>query len=404
MHHAFRRTSCLYLLLAALVGCASPAVNEYDSRASTGSPEPQERQSRTVGSPPPAQVARSARQSMVTVRSFAHGERIAEGSGFFVRRDGVIATNFHVIVDASNLKIELDDGEIYDTVLVVSLDERRDLVLLKVPMADARPLKIGDDRDLDIAEKVYAIGSPLGFKSTFTDGILSGRTVTGGVSYLQVTAPISPGSSGGAILDKFGNVIGISTATIEGGQNLNFAIPARHIEGLLELDSNTVRFEEFAEALKMVPANEQEGRSDETRAIIENLSPEAKEELSEYLPFERQILARLLAYSLTVEEYDFEMTDHVRDGLLVEGATEGFYVTLGPGNYLALGVCDDDCADLDVAVLDSADQIIARDVDLDAEALVQFTTARNQTVYIGAKMVECQTIDCGYMLALYSEE
>jgi S1-C subfamily serine protease len=88
-----------------------------------------------------------------------------------------------------------------------------------------------------VGDKVYAVGNPLGLEGTFSEGIISGMRFIGGHATMQITAPISPGSSGGPILDGSGSVIGVAVATFKNGQNLNLAIPVGYVSRLLTIVS-----------------------------------------------------------------------------------------------------------------------------------------------------------------------
>ena len=108
-----------------------------------------------------------------------------------------------------------------------------DLVLLKINNANAPSLTLGDSSKVGIGDEIFAVGNPKGLEGTFSKGIISAIRKIEEDTLLQITAPISPGSSGGPILNTEGDVIGISVATFKGGQNLNFAIPTSYLSKLL---------------------------------------------------------------------------------------------------------------------------------------------------------------------------
>ncbi len=147
-----------------------------------------------------------------------------------------LLTNYHVIRSAATATIRLDDGRqgfIFD---VVMENEDMDLALVVVSnskWSDSKaiiPLEIAVGPEPPVGQRVYAIGSPKGLEASLSEGIVSGRReVANGVWWLQTTAPISPGSSGGPLLDSTGQVVGVITAARREGQNLNFAIPASQI-------------------------------------------------------------------------------------------------------------------------------------------------------------------------------
>ena len=167
---------------------------------------------------------------VVVVTYNEKGEAISQGSGFIVRADGAIVTNYHVISNAKDIKIKAGD-KVLDVEGLIFADKENDLVILKVKGEKLPTVKIGDIGKAIIGEKVYVISSPEGLENTISDGILSGiREITSDKKVLQITAPISPGSSGGPVFNKNGEVIGIATFLIEKAQNLNFAMPVNLVK------------------------------------------------------------------------------------------------------------------------------------------------------------------------------
>lgn len=162
------------------------------------------------------------------------GERSRQGSGFIVDQEGVILTNYHVIRNATNATVRLSSGDIYDRVSVLTVDERRDLAVLKIAGFGLPTLQLGNSDSVRIGTDVIAIGSPLGLENTVSTGIVSGRrTEPRGFQLLQITAPASTGSSGGPVLLRDGRVVGIAASQFRNGQNLNFAVPINYARGLL---------------------------------------------------------------------------------------------------------------------------------------------------------------------------
>ena len=155
------------------------------------------------------------------------------GSGFFVR-DNLIATNYHVIEGAARGTAKLvGKFTTYTIEGVTATDKTNDLTLLKVTAPGIKPLPLGNSTDVKIGETVYVAGNPKGLEGTFSNGIISSLRDKNTKERLQMTAPISPGSSGGPVLNSKGEVIGVSFMTLVGGQNLNFAIPSRYLTELL---------------------------------------------------------------------------------------------------------------------------------------------------------------------------
>ena len=181
-------------------------------------------------------ISRKANGSIVSiVMSDKDGHPLAQGSGFLVSRDGHVVTNYHVIKTGSSAIVRLPDGAFFVVDGVLASDKHRDVAIIKAHGNNFRPLTLGDSTRLQVGEEVVAIGNPLSLESTVSNGIVSAiQTVEEeGGKFLQVTAPISPGSSGGPLFNMAGEVVGITTSHIKGGENLNFAIPINDAKSVL---------------------------------------------------------------------------------------------------------------------------------------------------------------------------
>ena len=163
------------------------------------------------------------------------GKAISQGSGFIVREDGALVTNSHVVSNAVDVRVKVEHKFLKVEGLLHS-DQEHDLVILKVKAEKLSAVKIANIEQLTIGEKVYVISSPEGFENTISDGILSGiRAIDPKTKILQITAPVSEGSSGGPVFNKNGEVIGIATFLMEGAQNLNFAMSIDLIKDKLSI-------------------------------------------------------------------------------------------------------------------------------------------------------------------------
>jgi serine protease Do len=159
------------------------------------------------------------------------------GSGFIIDKEGYVVTNNHVIEDADQIRVKLDDDNEFDAV-VVGRDPNTDLALLKIDSKKDLPsIQMGDSDKLKIGQWVVAIGSPFGLERTVTAGIVSakGRVIGSGPydDFIQTDASINPGNSGGPLLNMNGEVIGINTAIIASGTGIGFAIPANLAKGII---------------------------------------------------------------------------------------------------------------------------------------------------------------------------
>ena len=168
---------------------------------------------------------------------------LSQGSGFVLSGDGLAATNFHVLQDASRAEATLGDGRLYHVLRVHSFDVKGDLVVFQLGCMRAgrleRPsglhsLVLGGSSGLRIGDRIATISSPKGLANTVSDGLISGIRDEDGERLIQISAPISPGSSGGPVFDASGRVVGIATLQMSEGQNLNFATPIDSLRGLLE--------------------------------------------------------------------------------------------------------------------------------------------------------------------------
>lgn len=167
---------------------------------------------------------------------------LLNGSGFIFSEDGLIGTNYHVVDGIDSLLVKTSDGTFYDAELLI-IDEKNDMAILRIRNANGTKfptIKFANSDALKVGQEVFAIGSPLGYEYTISQGIIAGIRDNEKVSFndpvtyvpieknfekvIQITAAISPGNSGGALFNRRGEVIGITTYTYSGYGNLNFAI------------------------------------------------------------------------------------------------------------------------------------------------------------------------------------
>jgi len=172
----------------------------------------------------------------MVVTSDSAGDEVATGTGFYISEDGMLITNLHVIENSDSAVAKLADGRVLP-VLGVLADgyTTSDLVLLKTKGNDLPALKLGNVSKIEIGQRIAVVGSPLGLEGSVSDGVVSGlRNVEGNKNWIQITAAISPGSSGSPVLNLDCEVVGIATMMIQGGQSLNFAIPVEAVSSLTE--------------------------------------------------------------------------------------------------------------------------------------------------------------------------
>ena len=189
------------------------------------------------------QIYKKVSDAVVVVHAYDENNRLAsQGSGVVLNDKGYVVTNYHVLSGNDRLEI-LHGKQVVPYVDIIGIDVEKDILILKIDAKRFPAIEIGDSRNLNIGQRVYAIGSPLGLENSISEGIISGlRSVDEAKrNFIQITASISPGSSSGAIVNDKGELIGISTLTFKDSQNLNFAIP---IEDILNTQINN-NYSEF---------------------------------------------------------------------------------------------------------------------------------------------------------------
>ena len=180
-------------------------------------------------------VFKQVSPSVVVIYTFdKSGKPISQGSGFFINGKGDVITNRHVIQGAYSAQIKTIGEKTYTVDKMLADDSLGDLVRLSTstPPGEVRPV-ILSKKVPETGEQIVVIGSPKGLEYSISDGIVSAvRNISGIGAVLQITAPISPGSSGSPVLNMQGEVVGVATSQFVEGQNLNFAMPCERITKL----------------------------------------------------------------------------------------------------------------------------------------------------------------------------
>ena len=182
------------------------------------------------------EIFQKAKNSIVIIKTRGKsGELISEGTGFIISK-GIIVTNYHVLAGVYGCEVKLTDGTVFPKVSLIKADMDKDIAVIKIPAENFPNLPLGDSEKLEVGQEIITIGNPLGLEMSISTGIVSAfRENKSGVEYIQITAPVSPGSSGGPLLNKKGAVVGIVTLQVPSmfGQNLNFAIPIKYLYEVL---------------------------------------------------------------------------------------------------------------------------------------------------------------------------
>ena len=192
----------------------------------------------------PQEVAQTALASTVLVTMTNADSQSFYGSGFVIGT-GQIATNYHVVEGLVSGTVRMVGQTTTHTIdSVIAIDPDRDLAILKASTLTAPALTLGDSDTVQVGQAVYAAGNPRGLTGTFSQGIVSAIRTEGinlvDGTVIQMTAAISPGSSGGPVLDTDGEVVGVAVGQVVDGQNLNFAIPVNYLEELITKTTQTV--------------------------------------------------------------------------------------------------------------------------------------------------------------------
>jgi tetratricopeptide (TPR) repeat protein len=205
----------------------------------------------------PAMIRRVEPSIVVLLTYNREGKSVGQGSGFFVSQEGDVITNYHVLKGASRAEVRMSDGKVYPVNKVVAEDEEGDLirVSINIPQNLVRPLPIHASFP-EVGERIIVMGTPLGLERTVSDGIVSAvRDIPEFGKVIQVTAPISPGSSGSPVVSMDGEVVGVVSFFLMPGQNLNFAIPGDRVARLTPGDGKTLaEREEVKEEEKLAVA------------------------------------------------------------------------------------------------------------------------------------------------------
>src|ERR1044071_8688737 len=241
------------------------------------------------------ELVRRIKPSAVAIETFyARGEKLSRGSGFFIDVDRVV-TNRHVIDGAYRAEVHLNTGNSYPVKNVIAVDAEGDVALLKVdaPANLVRPLSL-DRTSPQEGESIVVIGNPFGLEGSVTNGIVSAvRDIPGFGRIIQITAPISPGSSGSPVVNMQGQVIGVATLQVAGGQSVNFAIPS---ERIAQLD-RTVTENSLQQSLgELVAATSRNKRAKAVEYFRGGLTFLSKDDCQNALPYFQKATDSDIAY------------------------------------------------------------------------------------------------------------
>jgi tetratricopeptide (TPR) repeat protein len=286
------------------------------------------------------ELVRRIKPSAVAIETFdARGEKLSRGSGFFIDKDRVV-TNRHVIDGAYRAEVHLTTGNSFPVKNVLAVDAEGDVALLRVdaPANLVRPLSL-DRTSPQEGESVVVIGNPFGLEGSVTNGIVSAvRDIPGFGRIIQITAPISPGSSGSPVVNMQGQVIGVATLQITGGQSVNFAIPSARIA---ELDRSAQTDSSPQLSLsELVAASSRNKRAQAVEYFRDGLTFLSKDDCQNALPYFKKATDSDVAYAEAWAQAGFCNEKLGRHTDAVEASRKAVNIRPSPESYFNIGLAN----------------------------------------------------------------
>jgi tetratricopeptide (TPR) repeat protein len=279
-------------------------------------------------------LVRRIKPSAVAIETFdVRGEKLARGSGFFIDADRVV-TNRHVIDNAYRAEIHSYTGRVYAVKGVTAVDAEGDLAILRVDAAadQVRPLPL-DRTSPQEGESVVVIGNPFGLEGSVTNGIVSAvRDIPTFGRIIQITAPISPGSSGSPVVNMQGQVIGVATLQITGGQSVNFAIPSERIS---QLQSGTL-----LSLSDLVAATGRNKRAKAVQSFRDGLSFLSKDDCERALPYFEKAVESDNNYAEAWAQSGFCKEKLGRHGEAIEASKKAVSLRPAAESYFNIGLAN----------------------------------------------------------------
>jgi serine protease Do len=213
----------------------TPDVSKDADKKDTGKKDPAKKDDSKPKQLSVEEVARLTKPSIVVVTiSGRDGKQQGLGTGFVVSKDGLIATNLHVIGEGRPIAVQFADGKKYDVTEVHATDQTLDLAVIRIDKKDLKPLVLADSDTLKPGQPMVAVGNPLGFEFSVVEGVVSQKREVEGKPMIQVAIPIERGNSGGPLMDRQGRVHGLLTLKSQVTANLGFAVVVNALKPLLE--------------------------------------------------------------------------------------------------------------------------------------------------------------------------
>lgn len=321
---------------------------------------------------------------------------LASGTGFFLDESGTFATNHHVLEGAHSLIAELSNGEQFSQIYTIVVDAERDIAILSIDPENTPAVILGEDGELEVGDPVFVMGNPLGLDRTFSNGMVSALRSIEESDVIQITAPISPGSSGGPVMNDHGHVIGIATWYLEHGQNLNMAVPIRYVGPMLAGQHVPRQFEGTTLDVLSLSADALPYPSRRRVSRIRTQNDDA---------WAAQVLQQLASIEDVVTRQKFTRSHQPVTGDLTEGQSAVVTMTLQQDtNYIFAAACDEDCDDLDLFLYDSEKQLLAEDKDPSDVPIFSYRSPVTTDIAVRARMYSCNQEPCTFGIAVFREK
>lgn len=344
--------------------------------------------------PTPRTIASQAEKALITIRYFNQwGEESQGGSGFFIDGEGTFVTSHHVVHGANRLVVELSTGEQFNRVYSLSLDPELDVAVMKIAATKTPALALGSDHEVRTGDRIYAMGVLLEVSPTLSTGIICGYYTVRGVDYIQTTAPVAHGFSGGPVMDQSGRVIGVLIRALHDGQQFSLATPIRYVKEQLSIEEFPTVFEGSRLAVIDLPVARKYG-FEAARHI----------DVSQGDEWNRQVLEQLAATEDAALKEKAERTHEVVTGELNHWENSVMSVELQQGHsYIVGAACDIHCPDMDLFLYDGKENLLASNVERTAHPMLRFTPSATGTYLLRVRMTECGYDPCTYGVSLFRE-
>jgi S1-C subfamily serine protease len=338
----------------------------------------------------PREIAARARAAVVSITAYTPRGRFT-GTGFFVRSNGTIVTNYHVIEGAYKVRVDLAAGNSFETVYKLAIDQEHDLALLRIPVGYVPFLVLATDTAVVTGDRVYTMSNPLGLDRTFSEGIVSSIRFYRTMRLLQITAPVSHGSSGGPVMNDEGKVIGVASASLTSGQNLNLAVGSEYVAALVAQDLSPTLFS----------AAERNHRDPQRAVLRASTSKDGQANArTEDATRMFKAYARVLGGEADASKAYGPVVSRSS-----QGTREVFPLNFEAGiRYVIFATCDHDCVDVDLVLRSPTGYVLAADSDADDHPNVEVVAESTGAYRLTVSMVSCSNNPCSFAIGVVQKK